>query len=145
MAAPGVRVIFAPNDRFNFRAGLYTGDPADACAAGIPQVCNPNGLGFPFSDPLLLVEGAYRYNQGADELAGTFKLGGWRLFSAPEQQSVGNNALPIACRQFRGRSPIRTMGSMPSWIRCSTGFPAPEIPKASRSSAASSALRPKAT
>ncbi len=41
------------------------------------------------------MEGTYRYNQGDGELAGTFKLGGWRLFSAPQQQSVGNNALPI--------------------------------------------------
>ena len=103
MAAPGVRVLFAPDDRFSLRAGLYTGDPADACAAGLPQVCNPNGLAFPFSDPLLFVEGAYKYNQGADELAGTLKVGGWRLFSAPEQQGFGNNALPIALPAIPGQ------------------------------------------
>jgi porin len=96
MAAPGVRVAVAPNDRFRFLAGLYTGDPAENCDAGIPQVCNPNGLAFPFSDPLLLVEGAYKYNQGAGELAGTVKLGAWRLFSTFLPESIGNNALPIA-------------------------------------------------
>jgi porin len=102
MAAPGVRVLFAPDDRFSLRTGLYTGDPADACAAGLPQVCNPNGLSFPFSDPLLFVEGAYKYNQGAGELAGTLKVGGWRLFSAPEQRGFGNNALPIALPAIPG-------------------------------------------
>jgi porin len=102
MAAPGVRVLFAPDDHFSLRVGLYTGDPADDCAEGVPQKCNANGLAFPFSDPLLLVEGAYRYNQGEGKLAGTFKLGSWRLFSAPEQQSFGNNALPIALPAIPG-------------------------------------------
>ncbi len=102
MAAPGVRVILAPNERLSLAAGLFTGDPAEDCAAGIPQICNANGLSFPFSDPLLFVEGAYKYNQGEDELAGTLKVGGWRLFSAPEQQSVGNNALPIALPAIPG-------------------------------------------
>ncbi len=37
IAAPGVRVLFAPDDRFSLRAGLYTGDPADDCAEGVPQ------------------------------------------------------------------------------------------------------------
>jgi porin len=77
-------------------AGLYTGDPAEDCDAEIPQACNPNGLAFPFSDPLLLLEGAYKYNQGENELAGTVKLGAWRLFSVFLPQSIGNNALPIA-------------------------------------------------
>lgn len=102
MAAPGVRVAIAPNDSFSFLAGLYTGDPADDCAAGVPQVCNANGLSFPFSDPLLLVEGAYRYNKYPGELAGTVKLGAWRLFSSPVQQSVGNNALPISLPAIPG-------------------------------------------
>jgi porin len=102
MAAPGVRVLIAPDDHLSLRVGLYTGDPADDCAAGVPQKCNPNGLAFPFSDPLLFVEGAYKYNQGEGELARTFKLGGYRLFSAPEQQSFGNNALPIALPAIPG-------------------------------------------
>jgi porin len=59
-------------------------------------VCNPNGLAFPFSDPLLLLEGAYKYNQGENDLAGTVKLGAWRLFSVFQPESIGNNALPIA-------------------------------------------------
>ena len=54
MAAPGVRVAFAPDPHLRLMVGLYTGDPAENCAAGLPQICNPNGLGFPFNDPLVL-------------------------------------------------------------------------------------------
>lgn len=96
MAAPGVRVAFVPDDHLKLMAGLYTGDPADDCAEGTPQACNPNGLAFPFSDPLLFLEGAYKYNQDEGELAGAVKVGAWRLYSVFQPQSIGNNALPIA-------------------------------------------------
>jgi porin len=102
MAAPGVRVALSLDDHLSFRAGLYTGDPAEDCAAGVPQQCNPNGLAFPFSDPLLLLEGAYKYNEEPGAFAGTVKLGAWRLYSTFEQQSVGNNALPIALPAIPG-------------------------------------------
>lgn len=95
MAAPAVRVEIVPSDGVSFQTALFTGDPADDCAAGSPQVCNPNGLAFPFSDPLLFVEGAYNYNRGAGELEGTFKLGAWRLYSTFQPESVGSNALPV--------------------------------------------------
>jgi porin len=102
MAAPGVRVAWTPDPHLRLLAGLYTGDPADDCAAGLPQKCNPNGLSFPFSDPLMLLEATYKYNQGTGELAGTVKIGAWRLFSTFEQQSIGNNALPIALPAIPG-------------------------------------------
>ena len=50
---------------------------------------------FPFSQPLLLYEGAIKYNQDEGELAGTLKLGTWRFFGSFLPQSVGNNGLPI--------------------------------------------------
>jgi porin len=102
MAAPGVRVAFEPDPRLRLMVGLYTGDPAENCAAGLPQICNPNGLSFPFSDPLLLMEAAYSHDQGEGELAGTVKVGAWRLFSEFVQQSIGNNALPIALSAIPG-------------------------------------------
>lgn len=59
--------------------GIYNGDPAGPNCHGNPQVCNNNGLDFRLDDPpLLMVEGAYRYNE--DRLAGTIKLGGWNHF-----------------------------------------------------------------
>ncbi len=96
MAAPGVRISFTPDPHVHLLAGLYTGDPAENCAAGLPQICNPNGLAFPFNDPLVMMEAAYKYNQGAGELGGTVKIGAWRLFATFQQQGIGNNALPIA-------------------------------------------------
>ena len=69
----------------------------------LPQVCNPHGLDFPFSHPLLLMtEAAINYNQGEGELAGTLKLGAWQLFGSFEQQSVGNNGLPIGLQPVPG-------------------------------------------
>jgi porin len=102
MAAPGVRVAITPDDRIKFMAALFTGDPADDCPEP-PQVCNPNGLEFPLSDPLLFLEGAYKYNQEEGELAGTVKLGAWRLFSEFQPESIGNNALPVALPAVPGQ------------------------------------------
>lgn len=94
LAAPGARLAFNPNDNLGFLIGVFSGDPAGDCDA-LPQVCNPHGLEFPFSQPLLIYEGAVNYNQGEGELAGTLKLGAWRLFGSFEQKGVGNNGLPI--------------------------------------------------
>ena len=94
MAAPAARLAFNPNDTLGFLIGVFSGDPASDCE-DLPQVCNPNGLDFPFSQPLLLYEGAIKYNQDEGELAGTLKLGAWRYFGSFLPQSVGNNGLPI--------------------------------------------------
>ena len=94
LAAPAARLAFNPNDTLGFLIGVFSGDPANDCE-DLPQVCNPNGLDFPFSQPLLLYEGAIKYNQGDGELAGTLKLGAWRYFGSFLPQSVGNNGLPI--------------------------------------------------
>ena len=79
LAAPAARLAFNPNDTLGFLIGVFSGDPANDCE-DLPQVCNPNGLDFPFSQPLLLYEGAIKYNQDEGELAGTLKLGHVALF-----------------------------------------------------------------
>ena len=94
LAAPAARLAFNPNDTLGFLIGVFSGDPANDCE-DLPQVCNPHGLDFPFSQPLLLYEGAIKYNQDEGELAGTLKLGAWRYFGSFVPQSVGNNGLPI--------------------------------------------------
>ena len=96
LATPGVRVAVTPNDNFQLLVGLYNGDPAPPCASEDPQVCNSDGLDFELDDPpLLLVEGAYKYNQ--DRLAGTIKLGGWNHFGDFEHQrfDVGGNLIAV--------------------------------------------------
>jgi porin len=95
LAAPAARLAFNPNDSVGFLIGVFSGDPAPDCAEALPQKCNPYGLEFPFTSPLLLYEGAFKYNQEEGELAGRLKLGAWRYYGSFEQQSIGNNGLPI--------------------------------------------------
>lgn len=84
LATPGVRVAYTPNDSLTIMAGLYNGKPAGDCPDDEdPQVCNNHGLDFPINDPpLLMIEGAYKYNQGEKELPGTIKIGGWKNYGS---------------------------------------------------------------
>ena len=96
LATPGVRVAVTPNDKMQLLVGVYNGDPAPPCASDDPQVCNNDGLDFELDDPpLLMVEGAYKYNQ--ERLAGTIKVGGWNHFGTFEDQrfSVGGNLIAV--------------------------------------------------
>jgi len=77
-AVPAVRLAFDPNDQLKLRVGLFNGDPAGPCDTD-PQICNRHNLEFRIKDPpLLYVEGVYKHHQGAGQLPGTIKLGGWR-------------------------------------------------------------------
>lgn len=92
LATPGVRVAFTPNDQLTLMAGVYNGRPAGNCPDDEdPQVCNNHGLDFPIDDPpLVMFEGAYKYNQGKGELPGTIKLGGWKNFGTFFHQRSGS-------------------------------------------------------
>jgi porin len=95
LATPGVRVAITPNDKTSLLIGVYNGDPAPHCASSDPQVCNSDGLDFSLdAPPLLMVEGAYKYNQ--DRLAGTLKLGGWNNFGTFEDQRFDSGGGLIA-------------------------------------------------
>lgn len=102
LAAPAARLAFNPNDSLGFLVGVFSGDPAGDCAAGLPQECNPNGLDFPLNDPLLMIEAAIKYNQGEGELPGTLKLGGWKLYGSFEQTATGTGGLPIGLQPVPG-------------------------------------------
>jgi porin len=96
LASPAARLAFNPNDNLGFLIGVFSGDPAGNCDDDeLPQECNPYGVLFPFTSPLLLYEADIKYNQGDGKLAGKLKLGAWRDFGSFVPQSVGNNGLPI--------------------------------------------------
>ncbi len=81
IATPGVRLGLYPTRNTALLVALYNGEPAPPCAADDAQVCNKHGLDFDIDGPpLLFAEGTYSYNQGAGQLPGTVKLGGWNHF-----------------------------------------------------------------
>jgi porin len=81
VATPGVRLGLYPNEQTTLLVALYNGNPAPPYAADDTQICNKHGLDFEINGPpLLFAEGAYKYHQGAGELPGTIKLGGWHHF-----------------------------------------------------------------
>src|SRR5262249_18771274 len=75
LATPGGRLAYNPNADLGILVGLYNGKPGGRCPEDEdPQVCNRHGLDFPINaPPLLMVEGAFRYNQGDGQLPGTVK------------------------------------------------------------------------
>ena len=102
LATPGVRVAVNPNDKLGVMVGVYNGDPAPPCASEDPQRCNDHGLDFELDDdPLLMVEGAYKYNQ--NRLAGTVKIGGWNHFGSFEDQRFDSGGALIAVTGNAGR------------------------------------------
>ncbi len=116
LAAPGARLAFNPNDQLGLLIGVYSGDPAEDCRRELPQVCNPHGLDFNFSSPLLMAEMGIRYNQGEGELAGTLKLGGG---SCTARSSSRRPATP-GCRSACSRSPASSMSTIARSTSCST-------------------------
>jgi porin len=95
LATPGVRVAITPNDKATLLIGVYNGDPSHSCSSDDPQICNNDGLDFDLdSPPLLMVEGAYKYNQ--ERLAGQIKLGGWNHFGTFEDQRFDSGGGLIA-------------------------------------------------
>ena len=96
LATPGVLTTVTPNDKLSLLVGVYNGDPSSRCSSSDPQICNNDGLDFSLdSPPLLMVEGAYKYNQ-AQPLPGTLKLGGWNHFGTFEDLRFGSGRSPIA-------------------------------------------------
>jgi hypothetical protein len=62
-ATPGIRVQYALNDQWTFRATVFNGDPAGPePGPGNPVDCYPYGLAFRVNDPpYMIAELAYAY------------------------------------------------------------------------------------
>jgi porin len=81
LATPGVRLGLYPTENTALLVALYNGDPAPPCAADDPQICNKHGFEWEFTNkPLLFAELQHSYHQGAGQLPGTIKIGGWNHF-----------------------------------------------------------------
>ena len=103
LATPAARLAFRPNDAMTYLFGIFNAEPAGDCPNDkLPEECNPHGLLFPITSPLLLAEAAYRYNQSEGELAGTLKLGAWRNFGTFVPENIGSGGLPIALARIPG-------------------------------------------
>ena len=79
LAAPAARLAFNPNDTLGFLIGVFSGDPASDCE-DLPQVCNPNGLDFPFSQPLLLYRRGHQVQSGRGRAGRHVEAGHVALF-----------------------------------------------------------------
>jgi porin len=125
LATPGVRVALNPNDQLGLMVAVYNGDPAGPNCTGDPRVCNSDGLDFRLdSPPLLMVEGAYKYNQ-KEGLAGTVKLGGCNHFGTFEDQHFDSGGLPIAVTGNLGRPVNGDWGKGQHRLACpGAGWPA---------------------
>jgi porin len=103
MASPASRLKFQPNDNLGFLVGVFSDDPAGNCMdEELPEECNPHGLLFPLTSPLLMIETEIKYNQGEGQLAGKLKFGGWRDFGTFVPNAIGNNGLPIGLAPVPG-------------------------------------------
>lgn len=103
LATPAARLAFRPNDAMTYLFGIFNAEPAGDCPNDmLPEECNPHGLLFPITSPLLLAEMAYRYNRDEGELTGTLKLGTWRDFGTFVPDNIGSGGLPIALTRIPG-------------------------------------------
>ncbi len=98
LATPGVRLAVSPTDQLSVLIGVFNGNPAGDCQPNQdPQECNPYGLLFPIdAAPLLMAEGAYAYNQGPGELAGTVKFGSYMNTGEFRHQRVITGGVRLA-------------------------------------------------
>ena len=109
LAAPGVRVRYAPQDNIALLAAIYNGDPAGP-GPGFPQNRNPSGTAFRLRDGVFAIaEIQYGINQGeaAQGLPGTYKLGAWynsQSFPDQRRDALGQSLADPALVNPTGRS-----------------------------------------
>ena len=98
LAAPGVRVKFAPTKQLTIRAGVYNDNPAGP-GPGDPQLRDKHGLNFRISDyPYVIGEIEYKYGQDGHGslLPGTVKLGAWTDLASFGDLRRASNGLSLA-------------------------------------------------
>jgi porin len=98
LAALGARLRVNVTDQLTLLGAVFDGDSAGP-GQGDPQLRNPNGVNFRINDPpFVLGEMQYAWNnkKGDPNLAGTWKLGGWRHFGEFSDQRFAGGGVPLA-------------------------------------------------
>ena len=100
-----------------FLIGVFSGDPAGDCARRAAAGVQSARALFPFHSPAAaLSRRTINYNQGDGELAGTLKLGAWRLSAASSSRASATMACRSGSSAFPACSPRTTTAS----TSCST-------------------------
>ena len=116
LAAMGARVLVNVTEQLSVLGGIFDGDQAGP-GPDDPQLRNRYGVNFRVNDPpLLLGQLQYAWNnkKGDPNLAGQFKLGGWRHFGAFQDQRLASNGVSLAAPSSSG-TPLLLAGDIGGW------------------------------
>ena len=116
LAAMGARVLVNVTEQLSILGGIFDGDQAGP-GPDDPQLRNRYGVNFRVNDPpLLLGQLQYAWNnkKGDPNLAGQFKLGGWRHFGAFPDQRFASNGVSLAAASSSG-TPLLLAGDIGGW------------------------------
>ena len=119
LAAMGARLLVNINQNLSILGAIFDGNQAGP-GPGDPQQRNRYGLNFRVNDPPLLlgqIQYAWNNKKGDPNLAGQFKLGGWRHFGDFADQRFDTTGLSLANPLSSGNPMMlaATSAAGPSW------------------------------
>ncbi|TMJ55947.1 MAG: carbohydrate porin [Alphaproteobacteria bacterium] len=116
LAAVGARLLVNIGDNLSVLGGIFDGNQAGP-GTGDPQQRDRYGINFRVNDPpLLLGQIQYSWNnkKGDPNLAGSFKLGGWRNFGPFSDLRFASNGMSLASPESSG-TPAMLSGDFGLW------------------------------
>jgi porin len=116
LAALGARLLVNLGDNLSVLGGVFDGDQAGP-GPDDPQQRDRYGVNFRVNDPpLVLAQIQYSWNnkKGDPNLAGNFKLGGWRNFTAFSDLRFASNGVSLASPASSG-TPAMLSGQFGVW------------------------------
>jgi porin len=116
LAALGARLLVNVSDSLSVLGGVFDGNQAGP-GTDDPQQRDRYGVNFRVNDPpLVLGQIQYSWNnkKGDPNLAGSFKLGGWRNFGAFSDLRFASNGFSLASPESSG-TPAMLSGDFGLW------------------------------
>jgi porin len=116
LAALGARLLVNLGDNLSVLGGVFDGDQAGP-GPDDPQQRDRYGVNFRVNDPpLVLAQIQYSWNnkKGDPNLAGNFKLGGWRNFTGFSDLRFASNGISLASPASSG-TPAMLSGQFGVW------------------------------